>query len=118
MISPSLNRGEFIKAVQDKEYPEIIRMATEEVMAVERLPHGRKPKVGDRPMEAQAWENRKWAIGEYNRFVRAFLFFMRNPIIRPDGIDDSDFQLFRPVCENLVQKKQLSPEVMNLFKQE
>jgi hypothetical protein len=116
MISPSLNKSEFIKAVQDKERQEIIRIATEEVMAVERLPLGRKPKVGDRPMEAQAWENRKWAIGEYNKFVRAFLFFMRNPVIRPAGIDDWDFQLFRPVCEKLVQKKQLSPQVLDLFK--
>jgi len=118
MISPACDKRKFIEAVQDKEQAEIIRMATEEVMAVERLPYGRKPKVKGRPMEAQAWENRKWAIQEYRKFLGAFLFFMRNPIIEPAGISDWDFQSFRPVCENLVKKAQFGPQVMNFFEDE
>jgi len=118
MISRTGDPMKFIKAVQDKEHAEIIRMAEEEAMAAERITHGPKPKVKDRPMEAITWENRKWAMQEYGKFLGAFLFFMRNPVIKPSMTEDWQFHLFRPVCENLVQKKQFPPEVMDFFKQE
>ena len=115
MISPSCDKRRFIEAVENKDYVEIIRMAEQEANAADNLPYGRKPKVKDSPMEAQAWKNRKWAIQEYSKFLRDFLFFMRNPTIKPDGISDRDFQSLRPVCENLVKRGQLKPEVMNFF---
>lgn len=117
MISPSFDNRKFIEAIQDEEYPEIIRLAQQEAIEADGLSFGQKPEVKDKPMEAQAWENRKWACQQYREFIGAFVFFIRSRI-KPDGIDDSDFQLFRPVCENLVQKGQCRPEVMDYFKQD
>lgn len=118
MISPSCDKREFIKAVQNKDYLEIIRTAEQEANAVDRLPYGARPKQKDSPLAIQTWKNRKWAIQEYRKFLGSFLFFMRYRSIKPAGISDSHFQLFCPVCENLVKKGQLEPEVMNFFEEE
>ena len=117
MISPGCGKREFIEAVQNKDYPEIILIANQEVTEAERLSYGPRPKAKDRPTELQTWKNRKWICQEYVNFLRGFLFFMRCGSIKPGSVSDGDFQLFRPVCQNLVNKGQLKPDVMNFFEE-
>jgi len=114
MISRDCDKRKFIEAVQEKEWPEIIRMAREEYMKVKSFRLGQKPKLKEKPMEAQKWKNKKRAMQEYGKFVEAFLSFVRNGDM-PIGISDWDFQLFRPVCQELVEKGQFKAEVMKLF---
>ena len=115
MISPDCNKREFIEAVQDKDYPEIILMAAQEATEVRGLSLGPRPKAKERPMELQAWKHREFVIQGYEDFLKGFLFFMRFVSIKPGSVSDNDFQLFRPVCQNLVNKGQFKPEVMNFF---
>ena len=51
---------------------------------------------------------------EYAEKLKAFLAFMRTQA-KPAGINEWDFELFRPVAENMIQKKTFEPEVLNLF---
>ena len=114
MISRDCDKRKFIEAVQEREFREIIRMAEGEDREVKSFRLGKKPKLKESPMEVQKWKNRKYSMKEYDKFVGAFLFFMRDGV-RPDNISDWDFQLFRPVCQKLVEKGQFRAEVMKLF---
>lgn len=113
MISPSCDFRQFMEAVEDKDYPEIIRLGEQEVEGAERLPYGVKPKGNW--LAAQTFKARKERIIEYTTSLRSFLFFLRFRSIRPSDISDYNFRLMRPMCQNLVQKKQLEPEVMNFL---
>lgn len=115
MISRDCDRRKFIEAVEDKDLTEVIRIASGEVVAVENFPLGKKPTLKDGAVEVQKWKNMKGALKGYGNFLGAFLFFMRCRVIKPASISDEDFQLFRPVCENLVKKGQLPAEVMKCF---
>ena len=90
MISESFNRRQFIEAMMEKDYIQILFAAEAEVNEAERI---RRPAKSPRVRSA----------AEYSAFLKAFLFFMRYGI-KPGGIFDEDFFLFRPLCEKLVQK--------------
>jgi hypothetical protein len=42
---------------------------------------------------------------------------MRNST-RPGGLKDEEFQLYRPVVEALVQKRQFKPTILTVFEEE
>jgi len=107
MISPSYNIKEFVEAIKDEDYVEVIRQANLEVGEPERRSFGVKGAI----------RARQQGSVEYAAVLKGFLFFMQYGV-KPAGVTDSHFQLFHPVCENLVQKGQLKPGILNFFEQE
>ncbi len=93
MISQSYNFKEFIDEVKDKSILEIIQLAEQEIYKAEKRSYGVHGAV----------RARKEGIVQYTAILKGFLFFMRSGI-KPDGVDDWDFQLFSSVCSNLVKK--------------
>lgn len=73
---------EFVNIIKDKSYPEMVKWSKKELHEV------RARKKGDT---------------EYADILRGFLFFIQWGK-KPNAINDQQFQLFRPVCENLAHK--------------
>lgn len=96
---------DFIEQVKDKDYHEILRLAAEEGSRVQRASY----KVRG------ATEARRQGSPQYARLLGGLVFFLKSGV-KPSGIDDWDFQRFRPIAENLVRKDQFKPEVLCLFK--
>ena len=96
MISLTFNFIEFIDTVKDTDRLDIQRLAESEATEAEKI--------------AQI----KGYGQNYAEVVRGFLYFMRYGQ-KPGGIEDEHFQMFRDVCEKLVAKKQLLPEVLKMF---
>ena len=46
--------------------------------------------------------------------LKGFIYFMRYKQ-KPYRIKEENFQMFRSVCENLVAKKQLLPDILKVF---
>lgn len=104
MISYNYRINEFLDAVKEKDFIEIIRLAEAEVEAAEYGLSGVKGAKAKRASGAP----------EYAALLKGFLFFMKNGI-KPYGVDDEYFQLFRPVVTNLVEKKLFKPGILNAF---
>jgi hypothetical protein len=105
MISRRCIPSQFIEVIKDKDYPEIIHSAHQELQEVKNLPWSGKGVD----------KAKRESITDYIGFLEGFLFFMNGSGIKPSSISNSDFQLLRPMCERLVQKGQFKPEVMTLF---
>ena len=98
------NFEKFIERIKDKDYLEILRLALQEVNYIEP----RLYRVRGAP------ERRKRGGGEYVKRLKEFIFFMRF-FIKPSGINDRVFQLYRPICENLVKKNQIKSKILDFF---
>jgi hypothetical protein len=48
--------------------------------------------------------------------ISGLLYFLENKQ-RPDGISDINFLKLKPICENLIKKEQIEPEVLGLINQ-
>jgi len=96
MISSEFNFAEFINSIEDKDRTDILRLAESEGKEAEKI------------------SQIKGYGQDYVEGVREFLHFMRYGQ-KPFGIEDKHFEMFRSVCEKLVAKKQLLPEVLKLF---
>lgn len=96
MISPEFNFDEFIKAVEDEDRVNIVRIAESEYREAEMRVVARGYGKG------------------YVNSVRGFLFFMHEGM-KPAGVDEADWQMFRRVCEKLVAKKTFPPGVLKMF---
>jgi hypothetical protein len=96
MISQELIFSEFIEAVKDKDKLDILRLAESEAKEAEKIS-----------------EIKVYGLNYYE-VLREFIYFMRYQQ-KPYRIKEEYFQMFRSVCENLVAKKQLSPDIMKLF---
>lgn len=99
------NIGDFIEKVKVKNLPEIIFEAQDEVYQAEIGTSGVKGAVAKRNAGAL----------EYANDLKGLIFFL-NSGIKPFGVSESVFFSFKPICENLVRKKQLKPEILELFK--
>jgi hypothetical protein len=104
MISPSFDKREFFKALRGKRYAEIMQLAIEEVNEAEERSYKVKGAVSARAQGSV----------EYAALLKKFLFFMGHGA-HPGGINDWDFQLFRPICEALVESGEFKLEVLNFF---
>ena len=88
----------FLDGVRDKDFQTIIHAAESE--------HG-----GYSTRERRRGHDQRTA---YRALMSGFLHFMRFGM-KPAGVEDADFQMFRPVCESLVARGELKPEVLELF---
>ena len=104
MISYNYNISEFADFVKSNgNIFELIKIAEDEVYQAERMvTPGRRGAPKEREKECY----------EYIREIKGFLFFLRSGS-RPTGA--RCFDLFRPVCQNLIDKKVFKPEAINAF---
>jgi len=99
MISPDLDLAEFLIAIEGKDLHEIIRLTESEATEAEKI-------------------SQLKGHGEYYvEALEGFAHIMRYGQ-KPLGITEEHLQAFRPVCQKLVAKKQLLPEVLALFDSE
>jgi len=96
MISPEFDVAEFVNAMQDRDLHDILRLSESEAT------------------EAQKVAELKGYGQEYADAVKAFVYLVRYGQ-KPVGIDQKQFQAFRPVCEKLAAKRQLLPDILRLF---
>jgi hypothetical protein len=105
VISSSYDFKQFLDSIKDKNYDEIIHLAEQEIYYLEPLLARVKGSV----------ERRRRGGGKYVAQLEQFLFFMKNGI-KPGGVSDEDFLLFRPVCENLVRRGIFKPTILDFFR--
>jgi hypothetical protein len=96
VISLEFNFLEFISAIKDRDKHDILRLAESEATEAEKI------------SEIKGYGQ------NYVEAVREFIYFLRYSQ-KPDGIKEEHFQMFQSVCEKLVAKKQLLPDVMKMF---
>ncbi len=101
------NMNKFLERVKDKDLHEITQLAQNEVYLTELGTSGVKGAVKKRESGAL----------EYASDLKALIFFLGNGI-RPHGINESVFQSFKPLCENLVEKKQFKSSILDIFDSE
>jgi len=105
MIESPYDFKKFIEDIREKDYPEIVLAAERAAYEAERKSFRIKGSV----------KAREQGSLRYIDLLKKFLFFM-NHGVKPAGITDWDFLMFRSVCENLVKKGQFKPEVLDIFK--
>ena len=98
------NFEDFIDKVKDMDYVDIMNYGDGEVARMESLPDSKPGAVIDRDMGST----------NYTEQIKAFLFFMSKGI-KPIGISEYDFKLYRIVVEYLVIKEQMKPEAIEIF---
>src|SRR5260370_31232661 len=101
MISSSFDLLEFVDAVKDKGRLEIISVAQREVYLAEQRSFGVKGAV----------RNRANGSTRYAANLKGLIFLLTQEVT-PSGVG---IYPFRSICESLVQRKQISPEIMRLF---
>jgi hypothetical protein len=104
MISDTFKIREFLKAVEDMDYFDIIATARRECRAAKDISFGVKGAV----------KNREMGSAEYANQLKQFIHFIETEIhgsVEPR----KENPLYRPVCESLVRRKQLKPIVLQIF---
>ena len=96
MISSEFNFSEFISAINDEDKQEILRLSESEAYNAEKI------------SELKGYGQ------DYVDALRGFIYFLRYHQ-KPFGINEEHFQMFRSVCDKLVAKKQLPPEMLKMF---
>ncbi len=98
-FSPTDEFKKFIESIKDQDRPQIVvAIRNEHATTV----HTKKPT-------AERESRRRYLA------LLSGLIFVLDERRKPDSVIDENFQLYRPVVEGLVGKKQLPPEVLNLF---
>jgi hypothetical protein len=94
MISSSYSILEFMKAVEEKSYQDIICLAEREATEAERMSY--RPRV--------AVEANKMGNEEYAENLKNLLFYLRYHI-KPFGVSDTVFELFELITRNLENRR-------------
>jgi len=97
MISNTYDLKEFLEAIVDGNYQDILEIAEQEHSDAESRPYSLKGNI------------------RYAQMLNNFIFFLQHGM-RPEVVSDQEFALYLPICEALVKKKQLSQSVLALFK--
>ena len=103
-IDPHLRFERLIKRLGALDYPNAVKEADAEARSYAPRPHQRRPK------SASVRE----ANRDYDRLVDGLLFWLYHGI-KPDGLNNHEFQMIRPLCETFVAKGQCTPETLTLF---
>ena len=51
---------------------------------------------------------------KYISTLKGLIFFIANGI-KPGGVNDANFQLFKPIIENLIEQGEIKEEILKLF---
>jgi hypothetical protein len=94
MISTSFDLKQFIEAVQDKDYYDIIYCADKEATEAERISYQKRklPNLSQKDCR------------EYVNLLKGFILFMRHGI-KAIGVSDEDFKLFSLISANPAQRR-------------
>jgi hypothetical protein len=97
--------NKFIERIKDMDYVQILTEAQQEVYRAESGTSGVKGAVKKRE---------SGALG-YAADIKGLIFFLSSGI-KPFGVSDYIFYSFKPIIQNLVNKKQFKPEALEVFK--
>lgn len=90
----------FLKNQEGKDYLDILTSCHQEHTWLNNI----KPKDRD---EQYYWQ-------KYYSFLGGFTFLLSQGI-KPASMNDDDFMSIKPIIKSLVDKKQLKPEMLDLF---
>ena len=101
----------FLERVFNMRLDEMIDAAEEEAGRVERLLH---PPKGERGVG----KRQSYPAHHYSTLLAGFLFFLKaggKHGIKPAGMTEAEFASLKPVVEELVEKRELPPSVLEAF---
>jgi hypothetical protein len=101
----------FLGRVFNMSLDEMIEAAEKEAERVERLLH---PPKGERGVGKRL----SYPAHHYSTLLGGFLFFLRaggKHGIKPTGMTKAEFMSLKPVLEELVEKRDLPPSVLEAF---
>ena len=116
MLNPSdqYNFGKFLDRIRDLDLAAMLKAADDELYGVTypSKPRGHK--------SATATSGQKLAQGYAAKYMDSlrgfhFLFGTTAGTIKPDGMDNDDFQLLEPIAKTLVSKKLMPPSILRFF---
>lgn len=94
----------FLEEIKDLDWHTIIPLAETKCISLERGSYGVKGAV----------KRRELGSTELVEKIKGLLFWLQNGM-KPAGLSETDFQKLRPLCLNLIEKKQLKPEAIKIF---
>ena len=109
MISETFSMSEFIDAVKDKDYYEILGLARSDIAAAASRSFGRKGAVTARDQGS----TRSAAD------LKGLVWFLEQGIVsatKPMGVSLSTFMAFRPIIVSLVERGIMEPEALDQFR--
>ncbi|HEY5158854.1 MAG TPA: hypothetical protein VII93_12915 [Anaerolineales bacterium] len=98
MISDAYDFAEFLKAIINKDFQEMLEITEQECV------------------EAESHSYTLMGNISYSRKLNNFIFFLEHRL-RPLAASDQEFALYIPICEALIQKKHFTPSILDLFKE-
>jgi hypothetical protein len=101
MISQSCDVKEFIEAIRDRDYLEVIYLAEKEATEAERLKYRFKAKKRD---------EEEYCLG-YADVLKNLIFFLRYGV-KNRRIAKKDLDLFRSLRESLLERMQTASETI------
>lgn len=96
MISMKLDFFEFVDSVKCRDKHIILSLAETEAKEAEKI--SEMMGIGD----------------DYISAILELIYFLRYSQ-KPGGVKDEYLHLYRAICENLIAKKQLSPDVLEML---
>jgi len=112
--SDQYNFSKFLDKIRDLELAEMLKEADDELYGVSypSKPRGHKSgsaKSGEKDAQGHALK--------YMDSLRGFHFLFGTTLgtIKPDGMDNDDFQLLKPIAERLVSEKAMPPRILRFF---
>ena len=116
MLNPSdqYNFGTFLDRIRDLEVAVMLKAADDELYGVSYPPKPRGHK------SAATTSGQKLAQGYAARYMDSlrgfhFLFGTTAGTIKPDGMDNDDFQLLEPIAKRFVSDKSMPPSILRFF---
>ncbi|MDY6951177.1 MAG: hypothetical protein SWE60_06680 [Thermodesulfobacteriota bacterium] len=104
MISASYSLRQFVEAVKDMEYLDMVYCAEQEATEAERMAY--RAKNGKAAGEEES--------REYADRLKGFIRFMLYGV-RSSGLTHSDFNLFRSVCQEYAERTQVEARCRSAF---
>jgi hypothetical protein len=94
MISTSFDLNQFIEAVRDKDYFDIIYFADREATEAERVSYRKRKSAALNQKDCKAYVN----------LLKGLILFMRHGI-KAFGVSDTDLALFSTISRNRFQRR-------------
>jgi len=107
MISPDFKIKEFLSAIKEMDYQQIINTASHECEEVDRATAAHVKGAG---------EARARGADKYHQELRNFLHFLRWVGQDSQPLHEPERSLYLPVCEALVKKGQTPSFILDIFK--